>query len=113
MLISRQIGFYKSQLTSPKFCIRYLMKLAESDLRTSIGKTLQYAAFQCGIVDMDFDKLTPALIKRRMQYAEVPVDQKWRISFAEEIKMIKNSSLELDGFLQEEIDEILSYICIS
>ena len=55
---------------------------------------------------MDFEKLTPALIKRRMQYAEAPVDQKWRISFAKEIKMIQNSSLELDGLLQKEIYKI-------
>ena len=35
LLISRFISFYKTQLESLKFCFMFLMKLAESDLRTS------------------------------------------------------------------------------
>ena len=40
MLISRMIGFYKSQLESPKFCIRYLANIAADDLTTALGRTL-------------------------------------------------------------------------
>ena len=32
MLLSRMVAFYKMQLDSPKFCIRYLIKLAEKDI---------------------------------------------------------------------------------
>ena len=113
MLISRLIGFYRAQLKSPKFCIRYLMKMAESDLRTSIGSTLHYVAVKCDITNDDYEKLTPALVKRKLQYAELPVNQQWRTTFAHEIKMIQNDELELDGFLPDELEEILTHICIS
>ena len=112
MLISRLIGFYRSQLESPKFNVRYLMKLAEKDLRTSIGRTLQYAAVECGIGN-DYEQLTPGLVKRKLRYAEIPEDQKWRVPFVQELRMIKHCSLELDGFLPEEIDAILTHICTS
>ena len=93
MLISRLVGFYRAQLESPKFSIRYLMKLAETDLRTSIGRTLNYVAVHSGISYDEYEKLTPALVKRKITYEEQPADQVWRNSFAHEIKMIKNDTL--------------------
>ena len=110
MLISRMVGFYQSQLLSPKFCVRYLVKLAENDFRTSIGRTLHYAAVRCGT---QFDKLTPSLVKRKLQYMETPADEKWRIEFAHELLMVRKRELELTGFLQEEIEEILKNVCIT
>ena len=71
IMISRLVGFYQSQLSSPKFCIRYLIKLAESDLRTSLGRTLHYAT----------DELTPSLVKRKLQYMEIPENKKWRVNW--------------------------------
>ena len=86
------------------------MKLAESDFRTSIVRTLHYAAVKCGT---QCDKLTPSLIKRKLQYMETPADEKWRVEFAHELLMIRKMELELTGFLQEEIEEILKNICIT
>ena len=110
MLISRMVGFYQTQLLSPKFCVRYLVKLAENDFRTSIGRTLHYAAVRCGT---QFDKLTPSLVKRKLQYMETPADEKWRVEFAHELLMVRKRELELTGFLQEEIEEILKNVCIT
>ena len=88
------------------------MKLAEKDLRTSIGRTLQYAAVNCAIGN-DYEQLTPSLVKRKLRYAEIPEDQKWRVPFVQELRMLKHRSLELDGFLAEEIGAILTHICTS
>ena len=89
------------------------MKPAETDLRTSIGRTLNYVAVHSGISYDEYEKLTPALVKRKITYEEQPADQVWRNSFAHEIKMIKNDTLELPGFLPQEIEDILTHICIS
>ena len=107
MLISRLVGFYQSQLSSPKFCIRYLIKLAERDLQTSLGRTLHYVADRCNVV---LDELTPSLVKRKLQYMEVPENEKWRVGFANELIKLRNSELELTGFLSEEIDKMLNNI---
>ena len=55
------------------------MKLAESDLWTPIGKTLHYVADKCGA---EFEELTPSLVKRKLQYMDIPENEKWRIVFA-------------------------------
>ena len=86
------------------------MKLAESDLRTSIGRTLHYVTDRCGI---QCDKLTPSLVKRKLQYMETPVDERWRVEFADELLMIRKGELELTGFQQDEIEEILKTVCIT
>ena len=44
---------------------------------------------------------------------ETPADEKWRIEFAHELLMVRKRELELTGFLQEEIEEILKNVCIN
>ena len=79
MLISRMIGFYRMHLGSPKFCVRYLLKLAETDMRTTLGSTLSYVASSCGISNTEFHRLSPGLVKRRMKYGEAQDEDNWQV----------------------------------
>ena len=113
MLISRMIGFYHMQLGSPKFCVRYLLKLAETDMRTNLGRTLSYAASSCGISNTEFHKLNPGLIKRRMKYAEAPDEDNWQVQLACELKLLRDDKMVIEGFNSQEIEELFNFVCIS
>ena len=77
ILASRYVGFYKSLLSSPKMCVRFMARLLQDDLRTFFEKTLDTLARNCGL--RDFSQLTPELIKTRLTYMEVPQEKKWRV----------------------------------
>ena len=111
MLISRMIGFYKSQLVSPKLSIRFLVNVAANDMTTALGRTLHYAVQECGIKDNDFQRLTPALIKKKMKYMEAPTDVQWRVDLACELRRLRDADLVLENFSYEEIEELLLFAC--
>ena len=46
-------------------------------------------------------------------YHKLPEDQLYRVHFATEVIDLKNNELEVPGFDHQELDEILSYLCVS
>ena len=48
-----------------------------------------------------------------MKYFEVPKEEKWRISFVNELLMLNNKTIDIEGFTQGEINEILTKVCTS
>ena len=96
------IGFYKSQLVSPKLSIRFLVNVAANDMTTALGRTLHYAVQECGIKDNDFQRLTPALIKKKMKYMEAPTDVQWRVDLACELRRLRDADMVLENFNYEK-----------
>ena len=47
------------------------------------------------------------------KYADVPQGDEWRVEMVKEIIEIRNSKLEVENFDDEEIEEILNYLCTS
>ena len=116
MLISRMVGFYRKQLNSPKLSIRFLMKLAENDQRSAIGKTLEYVMRECNIEKSGLDCLTPSMIKKKISYMPVPPSEKWRIAFLKELLSArKDASVGVDicGFTSSELDDIIKWLATS
>ena len=111
ILASRYVGFYKSLLSSPKICVRFMARLLQDDLRTIFGKTLDTLASNCGL--RDISQLTPGLIKTRLTYMEVPPEEKWRVATVMEMLKIGNKSLSLPGFTADEVNAMLTCTCIS
>ena len=87
------------------------MNIAADDLTTALGRTLCYAAQECGIKDMEFHRLTPALVKRKMKYMEAEKEDRWRVDFACELRRLRDADLVLDNFNYEEIEELLLFAC--
>ena len=113
MLISRMIGFYKTNVNSSKFCVRFLVKLAEKDLRTALGRTLHYAAVNCGISDGDYSRLSPGTVKKKLKYATATEENLWKVLLACELKSLRDDDLTLNDFHDYEIEELLRYVCTS
>ena len=113
MLASRLVSFYQALVNSPKFCVRYLARLAEKDMRTVMGRTLNYLLVQCSLEESQLAELSPGLVKRSLKYAAVPEDQEWRIQLANELRNIRDEKCNLNGFSTTEVEELLALVCTS
>ena len=116
MLISGSIGFYKTQLSSPKFGIRFLIKLAENDMRTMIGRTLEHVRNQCNVERGSMERICPSMIKRKMKYMPVLDYNNCRIDMIQELVYSRNgyySEIEVPGFDAEELEVILRWLTTS
>ena len=111
MLASRYVTFFKSLLSSPKPCVRLMARLSETDNRTVLGRTLNTLCNLCGLSDLRL--LTSNCVKSRMSYFPVPEEDKWRTSTVTELLQLRNRSLSLPGFTNEEIKDMLLFTCTS
>ena len=114
MIASRFVTFYRTLITSKKTPVRFLARIAEQDQRTVLGRTLSRLLLECSLDTDDLMKLTASLVKKKVVYKEVPVDEKWRVNLGQELLKIRDDNLtELPGFSKEECEELLQHICTS
>ena len=78
MIASRFVSFYKALVNSTQFCVRYLARLVDIDLRILRGRTLHYLLVQCSLDRRKRDELSPGLVKKCIKNSEVPAYNKWR-----------------------------------
>ena len=95
MLASRLVSFYRGLIKSPKFSIRFLSRLAERDKRTVLGGTLEYLLKQCSVEEVELEKLTPILVKKRLVYARAPLGEECRNLLAVELMSISCRRFQL------------------
>ena len=49
----------------------------------------------------------------KLIYSEIPITEKWRIDFTNELLSIKKGTFEAPGFTYDEECDMLEYVCIS
>ena len=64
--------------------MRFLARLQEKDLRTSMGKTLRYLTEECGVSNYDLEKLTAHKVKSSVSYAP-SIGSEWKVKLAQEL----------------------------
>lgn len=109
MLASRYVTFHRSLITSNKLSVRVLARLFETDQRTVMGRTLDTLCSQLNISDIKL--LSSTVVKKNMKYFEIPAEHQWRSSMVTELIKLRNQSLSLPGFTQEEINTMLVFTC--
>ena len=107
MLSSRYVSFVKSLSSSPKYVIRVLASLCAEDLRTVMGRTLHRLASEC---QCELDMLSSVMIKKKMKYFSLPREEEWRIPILRELV---NQSVQIPGFISDEIQAMTDHICTS
>ena len=111
MLASRYARFHKSLVDSSKFTIRFLAGLAEKDMRTVLGGTLEYLAKECNVSSIK--RLSPSLIKKHLVYCETMPGMKWKESVAREMLSARDNKIALIGFTEDGKTDILAFACTS
>ena len=43
----------------------------------------------------------------------MPINEEYRVAFIKEMIDVKNNQLEVQGFTDDEIDDILQHLCVS
>jgi hypothetical protein len=109
MLASRYVTFHKSLITSSKLSVRVMARLVETDQRTVMGRTLDSLCSQLNISDINL--LTSTGVKTKLKYFETPSEEEWRSSMVTELIKLRNQSLSLPGFTQDEINAMLVFTC--
>ena len=113
ILASRYVTFYKSLVETQKTPIRFLARIAERDQRTVFGRTLSRLLEITGLSVENLDKLTASLVKKQMLYQPVSEENRWRIQACKELIAVRRENLQLDGFGQNEVEEMLDFLCVT
>ena len=111
VLYARYVKFYQSMINSPKFSIRFLARLFEKDKRSVLGKTLRHTLDVCNLNSRNIDHLTPSLVKRKMEYVRTPAGHEWVADMAQELINVRDSKIEVHGFMTDEIIDMLDFVC--
>ena len=56
-------------------------------------------------------ELKSSSVKADFKYKPVPEQEMWRMSILEELLEVRENKFEISGFDQEEIEEILEFVC--
>ena len=114
MLASRYVTFYKALVNSSKFPVRFIARLKEQDRRSVLGKTLHNILEQCDLIEGEsLEILSANLVKKKMKYFRVPVAEEWRLPILTDLLKIREKKLELNNFEPNEIEEMITDICIA
>ena len=109
-LCTRFVKFVNSNDNCNKPVIRLLSALCKSDNRTTYCNNLFNIANEC---NLKIANLSHNDVKTSLSYFPVPLNQEWRIDLLLNIINIKCNNLDIDDFDNDELNEILYYVCSS
>ena len=109
-LCSRFVKYVKNNDNCNKPVIRLLSALCKSDNRTTYCKNLVNIANEC---DIEVSNLTHNDVKTSMSYFPITSNQEWRVDLLLNIISIKCDNLNINNFDNDELNEILHYVCTS
>ena len=111
VLLKRLINFKKQVMNCDKNLLKTMFQICEHDSRSITGSNLRKLMLLCDkssisdIYSSNIDNLS---------YREIPQEEAWRIETIKELIEIKTDPDNLlPNFPKEEIEEILSLLCVS
>ena len=109
-LSSRFVKFNSSLNNCNKISMRILSRLYEKDLRTVYGKNLAEICSSCNVSK---EEITPNLVKNQMRYFPLPENEKWRIPALIDLLNVQKNQMEVQGFNNQEIHQMIEFLCTS
>ena len=110
MLCARLAKFRQTLLECKKPAVRVLAGICEMNTKTVFGSNLVNIAREC---NSNVNELTPSLVKNNLRYATAPEQEQYKISFVKELVMIKSQDMMVDNFSNQELFDIIDYLCTS
>ena len=110
ILIKRFLSFIQQINKSSKLIPKQLLNVIMNDTRSVTRSNLKRILIQTKKTKVE--DVTSKDIED-IEYAKMCQEDKWRIEMIKELTDIKFGQLELDGFSNEECEEILNFACVS
>ena len=105
----RFLSFIQSIRASKKQALRNLLRVVEFDTRSATGMNLRTILLETSVLDVS--SLKPVDVTTK--YRDMPMNEEYRVDFIKEMTDVKNNQLEVHGFTDDEIYDILQHICVS
>ena len=79
------------------------------------GRNVRFVLDKTG--GQDIFKINPLNIKKNLKFNTISEENAWRVNLVKELTNVKQNTLSLEehenSLTNEELDEILDYVCIS
>ena len=109
LMARRFLNFVQSIRRSKKIAIRNLLKSIEFDTRSVTGQNLRNLLLQSNVLDIQ--KLKGSDVTT--EYRSISEEDKFRVGFINEIIEVMNNNLEIADFTDDELGELLEFLCVS
>lgn len=85
-----------------------LAKLYQNNLRTVYGNNLRMISRIC---DSEINGLSTLIVKNKISYRLMPVDEEWRMPLLTEMLFARENNVDIEGLSRNDINHIITYIC--
>ena len=93
-----------------KSLIRLLSALNKHDNRTVYGSNIFNIAKECQV---SMERIDPITVKNNLVYFKIPSEEEWRIDLMHNLIQVKNGEFTVENFEDEELDNLLAFVCTS
>ena len=109
ILIKRFLKFVSAVRFSHKSILRNLYRMIAKDVRSVTGSNLRRIMLIVNKGDVnDLSPTDSALV----QYRKENSDNQWKINLVKEIIEVRNNILQVEFILEDELENILHYLCV-
>ena len=110
ILIKRFISFLRQIESSEKVAAKDLLNVICDDTQSTTGNNLRLI-LRC----LDRQKLSDVQSNDidKIWYFDMPDDEKWKVTMIKEIIELKMNELEVEGFSEVEVADIMKHLCSS
>ena len=110
ILLKRFLGFLSQVQKSPKQLPRVLLNLVKHDARSTTGSNLRNIMLLTGKNTIEEVKETDL---DDMVYVPAKTEDVWKINFIKELINIREGSIHVENFEDDELNDVLEYLCTS
>ena len=110
VLLERFLNFLKQIENSPKKIPKQLLSFIKHDVRSTTGSNLRNILLMTN--KSTINDVTKEDIKT-LKYKECEPENAWKIVMVKELVEVRNNQLRVENFENDELDEILTFLCTS
>ena len=107
LICSRFVRFLENVSKCNKISVRFLANQVWDDRRTLAGRTITRIAADC---NHDRGTLSSKSV-RKLVYREPTAENSWRLCLLKELLLARHSSVDIPGFNDEMISDVINDIC--
>ena len=106
--MKRFLSFTEQIQKSQKQLPKQMLNIIRRDVRSTTGSNLRQILLHTNKDHVEHLKSSDIL---QIKYHHIKEEDRWKTDVIKEIVQIKNEKLEVEGFSNPELEEILQHIC--